>query len=114
MLFRSLVDHEGDGPEIVGEGRERRGAPVIFAGVPIEQAPGDVVVAVAEDRRGHRDSVAEDSFCRVAASVDLRLDFFDNDTSPAFDRFHITQVFRVNRAFPWYSEGADFRCVSRS
>jgi hypothetical protein len=41
------------------------------------------------------------------------LNFFDDDTSPAFDRFHITQVFRVNGAFPWYSGGADLRYVSR-
>jgi hypothetical protein len=37
------------------------------------------------------------------------LDFFDNDASPAFDRFHITQVFRVKFTFLWYSGGPRFR-----
>jgi hypothetical protein len=59
----------------------------------IEEASGDVIVAVAKDCCGHGDGVAEDSFCGVAAAVDLRLDFLDNDASPAFYRFHITHVF---------------------
>jgi hypothetical protein len=108
-----LVDREGDSPEIVGEGRQRRGAPVFFAGVPVKQASGDVVVAVTEDCRGHGDGVAEDSLCGIAAAIDLRLDFFDDDTFPAFDRFHITQVFQVNGAFPWYSGGVNLRYVLR-
>ena len=72
-----------------------------------------MVVAVAEDRCGYGYGIAEDSLCGIAAAIDLRLDLFDNDTSPAFDRFHITQVFRVNGAFPWYSGGAELQYVSR-
>jgi hypothetical protein len=34
------------------------------------------------------------------------LNFFDHDASAAFDRFHITQIFGVNVAFPWYSRSS--------
>ena len=98
-----LVDGEGGSPEVVGEGRERRGPPGGLAGVPVEQTPRDVVVAIAEDCGGNRDRVAKDSFCGVATAVNLRLNFFDDDALSAFYRFHITQIFRCNFAFPWYS-----------
>jgi hypothetical protein len=41
----------------------------------------------------------------------LRLNFFDNDAFPAFNRFHITQIFRFNFAFPWYSCSPHVMCV---
>ena len=71
---------------------------------------GDVVVAIAEDGCGDCDGVAEDSLCRVAAAVDLRLNFFDNDAFAAFNRFHITQIFRCNVTIPWYSP-VHFTCI---
>ena len=77
----------------------------------IQQSPGDVVVTVAEDGCSYCDGVAEDSFCRVATAVDLRLYFFDYDASAAFNRFHITLIFRCNFRFPWYSRSPHFTCV---
>ena len=68
--------------------------------MPIEQSTGDMVVAIAEDRRSYAYRVAENSFCGIAAAIDLRFNFFDNDTLPAFNRFHITQIFRFNVSFP--------------
>lgn len=59
-----------------------------------------MVVAVAEDCSGYGYGIAEDTLCGIAAAVDLRLDLFDNDALPAFNRFHITQIFRRNLAFP--------------
>ena len=79
----------------------------------IEEPTSDLVVAIAKDRCGHGNGVAENSFCGIATAVDLRLDFFDNDASPAFNRFHITQVFRVRSTFLWYPEVRAFPCVSR-
>ena len=58
-----LVHDKGGGPEIVGESCQRRGVPLGFAGVPVQQSPGDVVVTIAEDCGGDRDGVAESSFC---------------------------------------------------
>jgi hypothetical protein len=62
-----------------------------------------VVVTVAEDGCGDCDDVAEDSFCRIATAVDLRLHFFDNDAFASFYRFHITEIFRFSFRFLWYS-----------
>ena len=76
--------------------------------MPIQQTPSDVVVAIAEDCGGDGDRVAEDSFCRVAATVDLWLNFFDNNAFPAFYRFHIHQIFRFKFAYPWYSRDTHF------
>jgi hypothetical protein len=59
-----------------------------------------MVVTVAEDRCGYGYGIAEDSLCGIAAAIDLRLDLFDNDALPAFNRFHITQIFGRNLAFP--------------
>jgi hypothetical protein len=47
-------------------------------------------VAISKDGRSYGDDIAEDALCRIAAAVDLRLDLFDDDTSPAFNRFHMT------------------------
>ena len=85
--------------------------PVGFAGMPVQQSPGDVVVTVAEDGCSYCDCVAEDSLCGVATAVDLRLDFFDNDAFASFNRFHITQIFRCNFRLPWYSRSPHFTCV---
>ncbi len=57
-------------------------------------------MTVAEDRCGYGYGIAEDSLCGIAAAIDLRLDLFDNDALPAFNRFHITQIFGRNLAFP--------------
>ena len=70
--------------------------PLSFAGVPVQQTPGDVVVTIAEDCGGDRDGVAQSSFCGVAATVHLWLNFFDNNALPAFYRFHIHQIFNSN------------------
>ena len=74
-----------------------------------------MVVAVAEDCGGDGDGVAENSLRRVAAAIDLGLNFFDHDASAAFDRFHITQIFGVYVAFPSYSRSslADARLIKR-
>jgi hypothetical protein len=58
-----------------------------------------VVVTVAEDCCSYGDGVSEDSFCGVTTAVDLRFRFFDDDASAAFNRFHITQIFRCNIAY---------------
>jgi hypothetical protein len=67
--------------------------------MPIQQPPGDMVVAIAEDCGSHSYGVAEYSFCGVAAAVYLRLNLFDNDASPAFNRFHITRSSEFNFVF---------------
>jgi hypothetical protein len=67
--------------------------------MPIEQPAGNVVVTVAKDCCGNGNDVAEDSFCGIATAVDLRLNLFDNDASAAFNRFHITQIFRCDFAY---------------
>jgi len=71
----------------------------------------NVVVTVAEDGCSHCQGVAEDSLCRVATAVDLRLYFFDNDAFASFNRFHITQILRCCFRFPWYSRSPHFTCV---
>ena len=55
----------------------------------VEQARSDVVVAVGEDRRGHRDQISQDPFGRVAPTVYLWLDLFYNDAPAPFSRFHL-------------------------
>jgi hypothetical protein len=65
----------------------------------IEQPASNVVVTVAEDCCSDGNDVAEDSFCGVATAVDLRLNFFDDDASAAFNRFHITQIFKCDFAY---------------
>ena len=50
-----LVDGEAGGPEVVGERGHGDGAPAPFAGVAVEQACGDMVVAVGEDGGGDDD-----------------------------------------------------------
>ena len=109
-----FVHGEGGGPEIVGEGASVAwNASLVRCRAGRANVAGDVVVAIGEDCSGDRDGIAEDSSCGIAAAVDLRLNFFDDDTFAAFDRFHITLMFLVNRAFPWYSGDAHFRYVSR-
>ena len=49
-------------------------------------------MTIAEDGCGDRDDVVEDSLCRIATAVDLRLHFFDNDAFASFNRFHITEI----------------------
>ena len=85
-----LIHGEGGLPEVVGEGGEGCGVPVFFGGVAVEEATGDVVVAVGEDGGGDGDLVVEDALCGIAAAVNLRLDLLDDDATAAFDRFHGT------------------------
>ena len=82
------VDGEGGGPEVVGEGGEGRGLPLFGGGVAVEQAGGDVVVAIGEDGGGDGDGVADDALDGVTAGVDGGLDLFDDDAAAAFGGFH--------------------------
>ena len=59
------------------------------------QAAGDVIVAIAEDGGGDLDGIAKAALGGVTAAVDLRLNFFDDDTSAAFSRFHALASFLV-------------------
>jgi hypothetical protein len=95
-----FFDGEGGRPEIVREGDEGRRVPLVFAGVPVKEAASNVVVSVAKDGSGHGDHIAEDSSNRIAAAINLRLNLFDYNAFPAFDRFHITQIFRCMVLLP--------------
>ena len=86
-----FIYSEAGGPKIVGESFEGCRVPFGFTAMPIQYSPRDMVMTVAEDRCGYMDYISEDSLCRIAAAVDLRLNLFDNDTPPAFNRFHITR-----------------------
>jgi len=55
----------------------------------LQQARGDVVVAIGEDGGGYGDAVAEEAARGEEAAVDLGLDIFDDDALTAFSRFHI-------------------------
>ena len=83
-----FVGGEGGGPEVVGEGGEGGGLPLALGVVAIEEACGDVIVAVAEDGGGDLDGVAEDALGGMAAVVDRWLDLFDDDSLAAFDWLH--------------------------
>jgi hypothetical protein len=65
-----------------------------------QEASRDVVVAIAEHRGRDSDGIPNDSLRRIAAAVDLRLDILYNDAFSTFNRFHITQIFALNLAFP--------------
>jgi hypothetical protein len=65
-------------------------APVLFARGTIQEAPGDVVMAVAKDGCSDGDGVAENSLCGIAAAIDLRGYFFDDYAFAAFKRFHLS------------------------
>ena len=95
-----FIYSEAGGPKIVGESFEGCRVPFGFTAMPIQYSPRDMVMTVAEDRCGYMDYISEDSLCRIAAAVDLRLNLFDNDTPPAFNRFHITQIFRFDFILP--------------
>lgn len=68
-------------------------------------------MAITKDSCSYGYDVIEDAPCRIASAVDLRLDLFDDDASPAFNRFHITQILRFDFAFPWYACSPHFTCV---
>jgi hypothetical protein len=53
-------------------------------------------VAISEDCRSYSHDIAKGSLCWIAAVVHLRRDFFDDDSLPTFDWFHITQIFLLN------------------
>ena len=86
-----VIDGEGGGPEVVAERGERGGSPVVFAGVLVEQAAGDVVMAVGKDGGGDVDAVVEEAARGIPAAIDLRLDGFNDDSFAAFGRFHLVR-----------------------
>ena len=90
-----LVDGEAGGPHVVDQRGHGGGAPVAFALVLVEEARGDVVVAVGEDGGGDVDAVAEEAAGGVAAAVDLGLDGFDDDSLTAFFRFHLVRFTKL-------------------
>ena len=83
-----LVDGEAGGPQIVGQFGHGSGAPGAFAVGLVEEARGDVIVAVGEDGGRDVDAVAQDAAGGITAAVHLRLDLFDDDSFTAFGRFH--------------------------
>ncbi len=48
-----------------------------------------MVMAVAEDGGGDDDFVTDDSFCGVAAAIDLRGNLLDDDALATFYGFHL-------------------------
>jgi hypothetical protein len=56
--------------------------------VLIKEAGGYVVVSVGEDGGGDSYRVPKEPAYRVAAAIDLGLDFFDDDAATAFCGFH--------------------------
>jgi hypothetical protein len=54
----------------------------------VEQAGGDVVVAVGEDGGSDVYGIAKDAAGGVTATIDLGLDVFDDDALAAFYGFH--------------------------
>ena len=83
-----LIDDEAGRPHVVDQRDHGGGTPGGLAAVLVEQARGDVVVAVGEDGGGDLDPIAENAACRVTAAIDLGLDLFDDDSLTAFGRFH--------------------------
>ena len=58
-------------------------------------------MTIPEYCRGYSDNIAKDSLCGIAAAVYLRLNLFNNDASPAFDWFHITQISSDSTLHSW-------------
>jgi hypothetical protein len=86
--WTDFVEGEDGGPEVIGESAEGGGLPFALRSVAIEQARGDVVVAVGEDGGGDLDGVAEDALGGMAATIDGWLDVFDDDSLAAFKGLH--------------------------
>src|ERR1035441_4474549 len=66
-----------------------------------EEARGDVVVAVREDGGGDRDLISNDAAYGVAATIDLGLDGFDDDSLTAFFGFHLVRF--TNSGCGWFA-----------
>ena len=105
-----LVDGEAGRPQVVDQRRHGRGTPGAFALVLVEQARGDVVMAIGEDGGGYADVVAEETARGIAAAIDLRLDGFDDDSLTAFFWFHLIRFTGMCRicilpksCFLWFS-----------
>ena len=60
-VFAELGDGEVGEPEVVVDGGEGGGVPIALGRVAVEEACGDVVVAVGEDGGGDGDDVADDA-----------------------------------------------------
>lgn len=54
-----------------------------------------MVVSIAKNRRSYGYDVAQNSLGWIASTIDLWVDPFNDDSLTAFDRFHITQIFRL-------------------
>jgi hypothetical protein len=63
--------------------------------VLVQQARGNVIVAIREDRGGYVNPIAYDAARVVTAAVHLRLNLFDDDALSAFGRFHFVQFTKV-------------------
>ena len=96
-----LFDGEAGGPQVVDERGHGRGAPLAFALMLEEEARGDVVVAVREDGGGDRDLISNDAAYGVAATIDLGLDGFDDDSLTAFFGFHLVRF--TNSGCGWFA-----------
>ena len=73
------VERERCAPLVVGLGDERRFAPVVLAGRAPREHGREMRMAVREDRRAHREALADHALDREAAAVDRRLDPLDRD-----------------------------------
>src|SRR5205814_8482505 len=56
--------------------------------VAIQHDCGQEIVTVGEDVRFDNDAIANDTFRRKEAAIDLRLHTFDDDASPAVELRH--------------------------
>ena len=86
-----LVNHKAACPKIVVKGLQGRSPPATLALLAEENAAGDMVMPIAEGRASDLHLVAEDSLGGMAATIDLRLDFFNHDAFATLDRFHAFQ-----------------------
>jgi hypothetical protein len=66
--------------------------PAPLARVAVEQAGGDVVVAIAEDGGGNGDLIVDDAANGVTPALDYGLDGFDNDPATTLGRLHTNQL----------------------
>ena len=71
---------EAAGPAVVAERLERLLEPLARAGRPVAHDRAEDVVAVLEDRRGHRDRIAVGRLDGIPSAVDLRAHVLDLDS----------------------------------
>jgi hypothetical protein len=56
----------------------------------VQETTCGVVMTVGEDSGSYGYGVSDNSFCGVAPALNLRLNFFNNNTLASLERFHIT------------------------